>query len=63
MDTAIHQPVTARYAKCIEVSKRVRWEIDRDVIRGREFDLERKFIPDSLALMTASTWRTRPSAA
>ena len=29
---------TNRYAKCIEVSKRIRWDIDRDVIRGREFD-------------------------
>ena len=27
-----------RYAKCIEVSKRVRWDIDKDVIRGRNFD-------------------------
>jgi hypothetical protein len=28
------QPAASeRYAKCIEVSKRVRWEIDRDVIR------------------------------
>ena len=30
---------TRRYAKCIEVSKRVRWDIERDVIwpsgRGR----------------------------
>jgi hypothetical protein len=23
-----------RYARCIESSKRVRWEIDKDVIRG-----------------------------
>ena len=23
------------YAKCIEVSKRVRWDIDEDVIRGK----------------------------
>ncbi len=37
------------YAKCIEASKRVRWEIDRDVIRGREFDLGMKFLPDSLS--------------
>jgi hypothetical protein len=37
------------YAKSIEVSKRVRWEIDRDVIRGRQFDLRRKFLPDSLS--------------
>ena len=26
------------YAKCIEVGKRVCWDIDRDVIRGRRFD-------------------------
>ena len=37
-----------RYAKCIEVSKRVRWEIDRDVIRNRRFDFGKKFLPDGL---------------
>ena len=40
-----------RYAAAIDASKRVRWEIDRDVIRGREFDFSRKFLPDSLALI------------
>jgi hypothetical protein len=39
---------TARYARCIEISKRVRWEIDRDVIRSRTFDFDRKFLPDGL---------------
>jgi hypothetical protein len=38
-----------RYAKCIEVSKRVRWDIDDDVIRGREFDFSQKFLPDGLS--------------
>jgi hypothetical protein len=38
-----------RYAKCIEVSKRVRWDIDRDVIRGRKFDFSRKFLPDGIS--------------
>jgi len=38
-----------RYAKCIEVSKRVRFDIDRDVIRGRRFDLSRKFLPDGIS--------------
>ena len=38
-----------RYAKTIEVSKRIRWEIDRDVIRGRQFDFGRKFLPDGLS--------------
>jgi hypothetical protein len=40
---------TERYAKCIEVSKRVRWDIDRDVIRGRSFDVSKKFLPDGLS--------------
>jgi hypothetical protein len=42
-------PTTARYAKCIEVSKRIRWDIDHDVIRGRRFDYTRKFMPDGLS--------------
>jgi len=40
---------TQRYAKCIEVSKRIRWDIERDVIRGREFDADHKFLPDGLS--------------
>jgi len=41
---------TQRYARCIAASKRIRWEIDRDVIRGRSFDTAKKFLPDGLAL-------------
>jgi len=37
------------YAKCVEVSKRIRWEIERDVIRGRAFDFDEKFMPDGLS--------------
>jgi hypothetical protein len=37
------------YAKCLEISKRVRWDIDKDVIRGREFDLSQEFLPDGLS--------------
>jgi hypothetical protein len=40
---------TQRYARCIEASKRVRWEIDRDVLRGRAFDYRKKFLPDGLS--------------
>jgi hypothetical protein len=40
---------TQRYARCIEASKRIRWDIDSDVIRGRHFDLSRKFLPDGLS--------------
>ena len=42
---------TERYAKVIEVSKRVRWEIDRDLIRGRHFDYTKTFLPSSLSLV------------
>jgi hypothetical protein len=41
----------ARYAKVVEVSKRVRWEIERDVFRGRRFDFSRTFLPSGLSLV------------
>ncbi len=44
-----HQTDTRRYAKCVEASKRVRFDIDRDVIRGRKFDFSQKFLPDGLS--------------
>jgi hypothetical protein len=46
---AEHATPTSRYAKCVEVSKRIRWEIERDVIRGRGFDFGKKFLPDGLS--------------
>jgi hypothetical protein len=42
-----------RYARCIQTSKRVNWEIDADVIRGRRFDAAHKFLPDGLSLAEA----------
>ena len=44
---------TNRYARCVETSKRVRWDIDKDVIQGRRFDPSQKFLPDGLALADA----------
>jgi hypothetical protein len=41
---------TKRYQHCINVSKTVRWDIDKDVIRGRRFDFGQKFLPDGLSL-------------
>jgi hypothetical protein len=38
-----------RYARCIEASRRIRWDIDRDVIRRRDFDFGKKFLPDGLS--------------
>src|SRR5712672_2773251 len=43
------------YARCIQASKRVRWDIDDDVIRGRRFDAAHKFLPDGLSLADAFT--------
>jgi hypothetical protein len=39
-----------RYARCIQSSKKVRWDINQDVIRGRWFDTATKFLLDSLSL-------------
>jgi hypothetical protein len=44
-----------RYARCIQTSKRVRWDIDKDVIRGRRFDAAQKLLPDGLSLADAFT--------
>jgi hypothetical protein len=41
----------ARYSRALKASKRVRWDIDTDVIRGREFDYSHKFLPDGLSLV------------
>jgi hypothetical protein len=43
----------AKYASCVTVSKRVRWDIDRDVICGRELDFSKKFLPEGLSLVGA----------
>ena len=45
-----------RYAKCIAASKRIRWDIDRDVIRGRQFDFTKKFMPDGLSKLNELTF-------
>jgi hypothetical protein len=42
---------TDSYAKVISGSKRVRWDIDDDVLRGRRFDLGKPFLPGGLSLV------------
>ena len=44
------RPETQRYARAVESSKRVHWDIEKDVIRGRRFDTAHKFLPDGLSL-------------
>jgi len=40
---------TEKYASCVDASKRVRWDIDRDIIRGRDFEMDYKLLPDSIS--------------
>jgi hypothetical protein len=49
MKTETQIPQTERFGRCVAISKRVRWDIDKDVIRGRSFDLAHKFLPDGLS--------------
>jgi len=49
MQAAATLGASQRYAKAVEVSKRIRWDIERDVIKGRTFDYEKKFLPDGLS--------------
>jgi len=46
---------SSRYERTIETSKRVRWDIEKDVIRARRFDTAHKFLPDGLSLVDAFT--------
>ena len=39
------------YARCLAMSKRNEWQIDRDLLRGRIFDFSRKFLHDGLSLV------------
>jgi hypothetical protein len=49
MEIPAYQVKTEEYAKCIEGSKRIRWDIDKDVLRGRQFDFSKKFLPDGIS--------------
>lgn len=50
MNQMVNLPIDNKYQKCIDTSKRIRWEIDTDVIRGRSFDGNEKFLPDGLSM-------------
>jgi hypothetical protein len=46
----------SRYARAISASKRARWDIDADVIRGRRFDLSQRFLPNRLSQVDELTF-------
>jgi hypothetical protein len=47
---------TTGYARCINASKKIRWDIDVDVIRGRTLDASRDFLPRGLSLVDDLTF-------
>jgi hypothetical protein len=49
MNAIVQFPNTDDYARVINASRAVRWDIDQDVIRGRTFDLSCKYLPDGLS--------------
>ncbi|WP_321962350.1 hypothetical protein [Paraburkholderia sp. J7] len=51
MNLVLRESDRDRYARCIRASKRVSWDIDRDVIGGRAFDMSQKYLPDGLSLV------------
>ncbi len=53
MNAPVDLEVIERYGKCIENSKRIRWDIDADVIRGREFDFSMTFLPDGISKISS----------
>jgi hypothetical protein len=55
MTAIVTLPDSQRYARSVEASKRVRWDVEADVIRGRQFDPAHKFLPDGLVLTDAFT--------
>ena len=55
MGSLSNTPVDHRYMRCILASKRVQWEVEQDVIRGRRFAPAHKFLPDGLCLAHAFT--------
>ncbi len=58
MSAIVQSTDSDRYARCISASRRVRWDIDEDVIRGRRFDRSQKYLPDGLSLVSEFTTLT-----
>ncbi|HEU4624308.1 MAG TPA: diiron oxygenase [Steroidobacteraceae bacterium] len=50
MNAVIQLSDSERYARCARASKEARWDIEKDVIRGRRFEADGKYLPDALAL-------------
>ena len=50
MTALIEIPNQNRYARAVAASKKARWAIEADVLRGRTLEAEHKYLPDGLSL-------------
>ncbi len=50
MNAVIQPTSSSPYLRAVAASKRARWTLEHDVLRGRSLDLEHKYLPDSLSL-------------
>jgi hypothetical protein len=50
-DSLMLTNLTTGYARCIAASKKVRWDLELDVLRGRILDTTRDFLPRGLSLV------------
>jgi hypothetical protein len=56
-DATVHSLIHPyRYARAISASKRVRWDINTDVICGRQFSLSQRFLPNGLSKVDELTF-------
>lgn len=62
MNAPIDISAVERYSKCIENSKRIQWDIDDDVIRGREFDFSMTFLPDGISKISSIDFLSQSDA-
>jgi hypothetical protein len=53
MNAVIQNLASNPYQRAVTASKRARWELDRDVLRGRTLEPEHKYLPDGLSLAHA----------
>jgi len=50
MNAVIQPQNTTPYVRAVAASKRARWELDHDVLRGRSLEQAHKYLPDGLSL-------------
>ena len=56
MNIAINEEASVRFARCVAASKRVNWDIKKDVFRGRTLDADQAFLPDGLSKVSEMTF-------